>query len=285
MTRARDFADVISGNFAIPSGSLGNAVPADGSITTAKLADDAITSAKIADDAVVAAAIADDAVTSAAIATNAVASDALNIARSDLPSGTVLQCVTTNYSDDFVFSLGSSGNAVDNGKMEICTGLNASITPTSTSSKILYQATIYLGGTLWYDIGMHVIKNATSTVGTSTPTNTSPLGGSYLLDSSGNALRGQASGGNPQGTGSLNDYTSVSSLSEVVSVIYRMQPVNMCLLDHPNSTSQQTYHFAIRWYAWETNSLYINRSYNNSNHSGNNYDTQPVSTVVLTEIA
>tara|TARA_B100001057_G_C22597215_1_gene851342 strand:+ start:105 stop:734 length:630 start_codon:yes stop_codon:yes gene_type:complete len=38
MTRARDFADVISGNFAIPSGSLGNAVPADGSITTAKLA-------------------------------------------------------------------------------------------------------------------------------------------------------------------------------------------------------------------------------------------------------
>ena len=52
MTRARNFADVISGNFAIPSGSLGNAVPADGSITTAKLADDAITSAKIANDAV-----------------------------------------------------------------------------------------------------------------------------------------------------------------------------------------------------------------------------------------
>lgn len=70
MTRARNFADVISGNFAIPSGSLGNAVPADGSITTAKLADDAITSAKIANDAVVAAAIADDAVTSAKLDTN-----------------------------------------------------------------------------------------------------------------------------------------------------------------------------------------------------------------------
>jgi hypothetical protein len=41
MTRARDFADVISGNFDIPAGSLTNAVAADGSITTAKLADDA----------------------------------------------------------------------------------------------------------------------------------------------------------------------------------------------------------------------------------------------------
>tara|TARA_R100000734_G_scaffold11339_1_gene8511 strand:- start:1580 stop:2371 length:792 start_codon:yes stop_codon:yes gene_type:complete len=78
MTRARDFADVISGNFAIPSGSLGNAVPADGSITTAKLADDAITSAKIADDAVVAAAIADNAVVSASIANDAVTSAKLD---------------------------------------------------------------------------------------------------------------------------------------------------------------------------------------------------------------
>ena len=115
MTRARNFADVISGNFAIPSGSLGNAVPADGSITTAKLADDAITSAKIADDAVVAAAIADDAVvaaaiaddavTSAAIATNAVASDALNIVSSDLPSGTAIQTVATTLTSEICYKL------------------------------------------------------------------------------------------------------------------------------------------------------------------------------------
>jgi len=49
MTRARNFADVISGQFDIPAGSLTNAVPADGSITTAKLADDAVTEAKVAD--------------------------------------------------------------------------------------------------------------------------------------------------------------------------------------------------------------------------------------------
>ena len=166
MTRARDFADVISGQQICHLGSLGNAVPADGSITTAKLADDAVNASKIADGVVRAqhiadvttAKLADDAITSAKIATNAVASDALNIARSDLPSGTVLQCVTTNYPDDFAFSLNASGSAADNGKMHRVPGLDTSITPTSTSSKILYQATIYLGGNLVYDIGYHVIK-------------------------------------------------------------------------------------------------------------------------------
>lgn len=273
MTRARNFADVISGNFAIPSGSLGNAVPADGSITTAKLADDAITSAKIADDAV----------TSAAIATNAVASDALNISRSDLPSGSVLQCVTVNYPDDFQFSL-SYGASGTNGKMEICTGLNASITPTSTNSKILYQATMYIGATHWYDLGYHVIKNATSTSGTSAPTTTSPLGGSYLLDSSGNAIRGQASGGNPQGTGTLNRY-STDGGSTVDDQRWNVTPISMSLVDHPSSTSQQTYHFAMRWYYWESGSIYINRSQSNLDHANDMYDTNPVSTVTLMEIA
>ena len=161
MTRARDFADVISGNFAIPSGSLGNAVPADGSITTAKLADDAITSAKIANDAV----------TSAAIATNAVASDALNITSADLPSGTVLQAVTTNLKSEFHF-----GASHSNGDMVIATGLNASITPTSTNSKILYQCVVHLGCNNWFDIGIHIIKNATSNSGASSQETTSPLG-------------------------------------------------------------------------------------------------------------
>lgn len=89
MTRARNFADVISGNFAIPSGSLGNAVAADGSITTAKLANDAVTSAKIADDAVVSAAIADDAITSALIADNAVGSAALDLTANYSFTGTI----------------------------------------------------------------------------------------------------------------------------------------------------------------------------------------------------
>tara|TARA_B100000035_G_scaffold259519_1_gene230181 strand:+ start:709 stop:1509 length:801 start_codon:yes stop_codon:yes gene_type:complete len=266
MTRARNFADVISGNFAIPSGSLGNAVPADGSITTAKLADDAITSAKIADDAV----------TSAAIATNAVASDALNIARSDLPSGTVLQCVTTNYPDDFQFTL-SGGATGSNGKMEVATGLNCSITPTSTNSKILYQATVYLGATLFYDLGMHIIRNATSTTAATSHTDTSPCGGSYLTDASGNAIRGQTSNNTPRGTGVFNNYNTT------VTANYEIYPVSMSLLDHPNTTSQITYNFAIAFYNWESQSIYLNRSY--GNQQGTTYDTGPVSVVTLMEIA
>ena len=51
MTRARDFADVISGQFDLPVGSLDNAVVGDGDITTAKLADAAVTTAKMLTDA------------------------------------------------------------------------------------------------------------------------------------------------------------------------------------------------------------------------------------------
>lgn len=267
MTRARDFASVISGNFAIPAGSLGNAVPADGSITTAKLADDAITSAKIADDAV----------TSAAIATNAVASDALNITSADLPSGTVLQCKTTNYPNDFIFSLSASGVPADNGKMEVVTGMNCSITPTSTSSKILYQATVYMGCNHAYDIGLHIIKNATATTATTSNTDTSPCGGSYLTDASGNAIKGQTSGSTPRGTGVWNDYnTSYAPL-------YQIYTSSMSLLDHPNTTSQVTYNFAVSFYLWQSYGISLNRSWGNQQSS--TYETNPVSTVTLLEIA
>jgi hypothetical protein len=198
------------------------------------------------------------------------------------PAGSVLQCVTTNYPDDFIFSLSSSGNTSDNGKMEIVTGLNCSITPTSTSSKILYQATIYFGGTSMYDFGYHIIKNATSTTATTNATDTSPCGGSYLTDSSGNAIRGQASNSNPRSTGVANFYQTVSSAANVT---YMIVPISMILLDHPNTTSQITYNFGVTYYNWASSSFYINRSNQNQQAGSNLYDTNPVSTVTLMEIA
>ena len=193
------------------------------------------------------------------------------------PAGSVLQCVTTNYPDDFQFSL--SGTTGNNGKLEVVTGLNCSITPTSTSSRILYQATVYLGFAHAYDIGIHIIKNATSTT-SSTQTNytdTSPCGGSYLTDANGNALRGQTSNSTPKGTGVFNNYNTS------VTPNYEIQPVSMSLLDHPNTTSQITYNFAVGFYLWQSYSLFMNRSY--GNQQGNYYDTNPVSTVTLMEIA
>ena len=195
------------------------------------------------------------------------------VPRAKQPAGSVLQCVTTNYPDDFVFSLSASGT---NGHMEVATGLNCSITPTSTSSKILYQATIYIGANLWYDIGYHVIKNATSATAATSHTDTSPCGGSYLSDASGNAIRGQTSNSTPRGTGVFNTHTTETTT-------YRCEPVSMSLLDHPNTTSQITYNFAIGFYNWASSTLYLNRS--NSNQQQALYDHNPVSTVVLMEIA
>ncbi|MBO47574.1 MAG: hypothetical protein CMD57_01005 [Gammaproteobacteria bacterium] len=207
------------------------------------------------------------------------------VPRAKQPAGSVLQCVTTNYPDDFVFTLGASGNSADRAKMEVATGLNCSITPTSTSSKILYQATVYIGATLTYDIGYHVIKNATSTVSTTTTnyTDTSPCGGSYLTDASGNALRGQTSGITPRGTGVLNTYFTVGGSAN--SPAYAIAPVSMSLLDHPNTTSQITYNFAVTFYNWHSDSLYLNRSYQNQQDANGRYDTNPVSVVTLMEIA
>tara|TARA_A100001388_G_scaffold237532_1_gene191908 strand:+ start:1036 stop:1665 length:630 start_codon:yes stop_codon:yes gene_type:complete len=198
-----------------------------------------------------------------------------------MPAGSVIQCVTTNYPDDFIFSLSGSGNVSDNGKLEVATGLNCSITPISTSSKVLYQATVYIGATLWYDIGIHIIKNATATTATTSHTDTSPCGGSYLSDSSGNAIRGQTSNSTPRGTGLVNNYFVAGGSATTGN--YIIAPVSMSLLDHPNTTSQITYNFAISWYAWENYNLYLNRT--NQNQQQALYDTNPVSTVTLMEIA
>ena len=103
------------------SRNLANLLGTGSTITTAKIADDAITSAKLADDSVVA----------AAIATNAVASDALNIVTADLPSGTVLQCKSTYSGTDAV---------LPNNLTSYGTGASLSITPSSTSSKVLVIA-------------------------------------------------------------------------------------------------------------------------------------------------
>ena len=72
MTRARDFADVISGQFDLPVGSLDNAVVGDGDITTAKLADAAVTTAKLTDVQYYSQKTADANITTAKLADSAV---------------------------------------------------------------------------------------------------------------------------------------------------------------------------------------------------------------------
>ena len=86
MTRARDFADVISGQHNLPLGSLGNAIPT-GSITTAKIANDAVNASKIDDGEVRTAAILDGNVTTSKIADSAVTDVKINGMSSSKLSG------------------------------------------------------------------------------------------------------------------------------------------------------------------------------------------------------
>ena len=57
----------------------------------------------------------------------------------------------------------------------------------------------------------------------------------------------------------------------------------MSLLDHPNTTSQVTYNFAVSFSQGKVMALAHNRSW--GNQQSNTYDTNPVSTVTLLEIA
>ena len=257
MTRARNFADVISGNFAIPSGSLGNAVPADGSITTAKLADDAITSAKIADDAVVAAAIADDAVvaaaiaddavTSAAIATNAVASDALNIVSSDLPSGTAIQTVATTLTSRFVTNSTSYAEI---------TGLTTSITPSSSSNKVLVKVNVTYSA-----FGHGGFKVYRSQSGTDT------------LLAVGDANASQTN----QVREVIRFYRTTGN-----STTYDMDSASVTILDTPSTTSAVSYKIFAGVPHSNTYYCTVNYQYTEGNYA---YSSTTISTMSLTEIA
>jgi hypothetical protein len=110
---------------------------ADGTVTTADIADSAITTAKIAAGAVVEADIADSAVTNSKIASLAATKLTGTIAAARLPAGSVLQVVSTTTNSSFSTSATSFVNI---------TGMSLSITPSSTTSKILVMGHMQVGG-------------------------------------------------------------------------------------------------------------------------------------------
>jgi hypothetical protein len=94
------------------------------------------------------------------------------IASTGMPVGSVLQVISANKVDGFTTT---SLTAVD------ITGLSVSITPTSTSSKILVLAHIYGGGENTTAIYLNLVRNSTTlSIGTA---GTAPLNstiGAYL---------------------------------------------------------------------------------------------------------
>ncbi len=158
-------------------------------------------------------------------------------------SGGILQVVSTTKTDTFSASVGSGGTSAE------VTGLTASITPRSTSSKILVQLSVSL-------------SNSANSKGTD------PIllrNGSSLA----NAI-GDTAGSRVRVSFGTNN---LSNLIQSASATY---------LDSPSTTSSTTYSISLHNGDSATNTLYVNRS-------GTDTDTtqfaRAISTITLIEVA
>jgi len=167
--------------------------------------------------------------------------------------GKVLQVVYTSKPSTFV---GTS--VVDNGGYFIdVTGLSATITPTSASSKILIFATLFIGPSTVAS-GYQQTYRLKRTIGgvVSFP------------------ILGDAEGGRPGGTGRINLY---------IPTQYAMNMNGGTHQDTPNTTSAITYQVQLGGYSGSP-IVYLNRA-ETFQASAGNYDVVPVSTLTLMEIA
>jgi len=163
---------------------------------------------------------------------------------SKLSSGTVLQVVQSE--------LGSTVTKTPGVDTTVDSGLSATITPSSTSSKILVQYSIYLGQTSGYNAWTRIVRGSTE-IGNATAEGTNRPAG--------NAAVTAYSGGN-----------------DTFHIMY----AGNSFLDSPNTTSATTYKIQIGSYG--SNNVYVNRSHSFQD-SSSGYDAIPLSTITLTEIA
>ena len=168
-------------------------------------------------------------------------------------AGNVLQVVHTAKTSTFV---GTS--VLDNGGLFIdVTGLSASITPLLATSKILIMTTLYMGITTssgGYQQSYRLKRT---------------IGGTVAFP-----ILGDAEGGRPRATGRINNY-SVNQ--------YWMALNGGTHYDSPATTSAITYQVQLGGYA-SSPVMYLNRS-ETFQVLANEYDTVPVSTITLMEIA
>ena len=176
---------------------------------------------------------------------------------SAMPAGTMLQVVHTAKTNTFV------GTSVQTGVGYFIdvTGLSATITPLSSTSKILVIANMYIGittGGTGYQQSYRLKKS---------------VGG---VDSF--PILGDGEGGRPRATGRVNNY-----LIDTSSLQYHMVMFNGTHQDTAGSTSSITYQAQLGGYSGST-IVYVNRA-ETFQFLANDYDTVPVSTLTLMEIA
>jgi hypothetical protein len=155
-----------------------------------------------------------------------------------LPAGSILQMIQTVKTDTFTTSSGSFTDV---------TGLTVSITPTSSSSKIL----------VLYDVGLSCQN------GTGAPIRM--LRGSTVI------YAGDAAGNRPLGIAQIDG----------ASTQYSVPRISGTFLDSPATTSSITYKFQTLNTASGTSA--VNRAQQDRNES--TYDTRTASSITVMEIA
>jgi len=153
-------------------------------------------------------------------------------------AGKILQVVSTTKTDTFSATTEDSWTDI--------TGLSVAITPSATSSKILFRAMVNMGSDASAAVpGLRVLRGSTA------------IG---IGDASNNRGRATAA------MGAAQDY-----LAETV-------PIDV--IDSPSSTSELTY--KVQYYKVESSTIYFNQSYRDYNGTG--YDYRYSSIVYVMEI-
>ena len=168
-------------------------------------------------------------------------SDTKAVADAAMPAGAIIQIVSTTKTD--TFSSATSGSWVD------VTGLTATITPASSSNKILVTVMCSVGNSgSGTRSGMKLLRGST---------------GIAIADAAGN--RERASFGTFNAHGNSNN---------------QQVPAHVQVLDSPSTTSATTY--KIQLHTGDSSTMYLNRT-------GEDVDTsnekRGVSTITLMEVA
>jgi len=168
-------------------------------------------------------------------------------------TGSILQVVHTTLGTGF-----SATSVSNNGGYYVdITGLNATITPSSSANRILILTSLYIGKTTaagGYQQAFRILRNGTP------------------------VQQGAGEGSRPQASGSINAYQSPDSGST-----YQMFMLTGVHYDSPGATSAFTYQIQLGGYSGSS-VVYLNRA-ENWQASAGNYNTTPLTTLTLMEVS
>ncbi len=160
-----------------------------------------------------------------------------------MPAGSIIQVKQTHKTDAF----SSSGTTFTD-----ITGLTVSITPTSSSNKILVSSSICFGAADNGYLAVRLFRNSTALAQSSSAT--------------GNQINCTFSVGVP--------YDAAGA--------YKLYTVNYQFLDDAQDTNVHTYKYQMANFVVGTSNFYVNRPYDNTNYS---YVHRGTSTITAMEVA